>query len=194
MSRRSPGPAGPQNAICASEVPSPLRGEPALNRFFLRFVRAHLDVDVAPQGLLRTYADERNPPTSEPKSLLWRIARQIARSTLDRKARQITDYVKDADQSERAQPESFPADELSDQELLGLHCESVAELKPQCRQVYLLRKVHGFSQEEIGDHLGLSVTTVQKHLMTAIEQTERYVRHHIEARQAAKQLPGDLER
>ena len=63
-----------------------------------------------------------------------------------------------------------------------MHCEAVAELAPQCRQVYLLRKVHGLSHKEIAVHLGIAVSTVEKHLMKAIEQCERYVRERVELR------------
>lgn len=59
--------------------------------------------------------------------------------------------------------------------MLELHYEAVAELTPQCRGVYLLRKVHGYSHKEISERLFIAVSTVEKHLMKAVEQCHRYV-------------------
>ena len=195
MNRRSSDPADPQDAISTPAGQSHLRDDSALKRFIRRFLRNHLDIeDAAQEAFLRTYAVGQNRPIEQPKSLLWRLAKQMARSALHRKARQIADYINDADHSEIAYAGSSPEDELSDQQILGLHCEAVAELRPQCRQVYLLRKVHGLSHKEIAEHLGLSVRTVEKHLMKAVEHCERYVRELIQARKAGTQLPADLER
>jgi RNA polymerase sigma factor (sigma-70 family) len=40
----------------------------------------------------------------------------------------------------------------------------VNTLPPKCRQVFVMRMVDGLSQREIGDRLGISVSTVEKHL------------------------------
>jgi RNA polymerase sigma factor (sigma-70 family) len=69
-----------------------------------------------------------------------------------------------------------PHDETGANQILGLHAEAVAELSPQRRRAYLLRKVHGFSHKEIASHLGIAVSTVEKLLMAAVAQCEQYVR------------------
>lgn len=43
-------------------------------------------------------------------------------------------------------------------------CESVRFLPAQCRKVFVLRKVHGYSQREIAKKLNLSESTVEKHI------------------------------
>ncbi len=40
-------------------------------------------------------------------------------------------------------------------------------LPPQCRRVFLLRRVHEFSLSEIAEQMSLSVSTVEKHLAKA---------------------------
>lgn len=44
----------------------------------------------------------------------------------------------------------------------------VAELPPQRRRVFTLRKVYGLSCQQIADELGISVSTVEKHLVKAL--------------------------
>jgi RNA polymerase sigma-70 factor (ECF subfamily) len=149
----------------------------SLKRFIGRFMRNSSDIeDIAQEAFLRAYTVERGRPIEQPKSFLFRIAKHLALSQLTRKARQITDYIEDLEDSNVIQLEYSAEEEVSARQMLGVHCEAVAELAPQCRQVYLLRKVHGFSHKEIAEHLGIAVSTVEKHLMKAIEQCDRYVR------------------
>lgn len=152
----------------------------SLKRFIGRFMRNSSDIeDIAQEAFLRAYTVERGRPIEQPKSFLFRIAKHLALSQLTRKARQITDYIEDLEDSSVIQLEYSAEEEVSARQMLGVHCEAVAELAPQCRQVYLLRKVHGFSHKEIAEHLGIAVSTVEKHLMKAIEQCERYVREKV---------------
>ncbi len=155
----------------------------SLKRFIGRFVRSPSDVeDLAQEAFLRAYAVERGRPIEQPKSFLFRIAKHLALSQLTRKSRQITSYIEDSDDSAVIQLESSAEEEISAQQILVLHCEAVAELSPQCSQVYLLRKVQGFSHKEIAAELGIAVSTVEKHLMKAIEQCDRYVRERTDAK------------
>ena len=51
----------------------------------------------------------------------------------------------------------------------------MAELTPQVRRVYLMRKVYGMSHKEISATMGIARSTVEKHLTTGIMACERYV-------------------
>jgi RNA polymerase sigma-70 factor (ECF subfamily) len=44
----------------------------------------------------------------------------------------------------------------------------VAGLPPQCRRVFTLRKVYGLSFQEIAARLGITVSTVEKHLVKGL--------------------------
>jgi RNA polymerase sigma factor (sigma-70 family) len=153
-----------------------LRNESALKRFIRRFMRAAPDIDdIAQETFLRAYAVERDRPIEQPRSLLFRIAKHVALTQLTRKSRQITDYIEDSTESEVVLLDHSAEDEVSARETLGLHCEAVAELAPKCREVYLLRKVHGLSHKEIAGRLGIAVSTVEKHLIKAVEQCDAYL-------------------
>jgi RNA polymerase sigma factor (sigma-70 family) len=154
-----------------------VRHELSLKRFIGRFMRSSYDVeDIAQEAFLRAYAAEQGKPIDQPKSFLFRIAKHVALSQLSRKSQQITDYIEDTDPSQVVQSLGSAEDEVSARQMLALHCEAVAELTPQIRQVFLLRKVHGLSHREIAAHLGLAVSTIEKHLMKAVEQCDRFVR------------------
>ena len=44
----------------------------------------------------------------------------------------------------------------------------ITELPPQCRRVFTLRKIYGLSNTEIAERLGLSVSTVEKHVIKGL--------------------------
>ena len=156
-------------------------------------MRNFSDVDeIAQEAFLRAYAVEKDRVVELPKPFLFRIAKHLALKQLTRKSQQITDYIEDSSDSEVILTESSAEDEISARQILGLHCEAVGALPAQCRAVYLLRKVHGLSHKEIGVHLGIAVSTVEKHLVKAIDQCDRYVGDRTEAdpRRAAARAGG----
>jgi len=154
-----------------------IRHGSALRRFIGRFLRRPHDVeDIAQEAFLRAYAVEQNRSIEQPKSFLFRIAKNAALSQLSRKSQQITDYIEDSGDSSLISSEDSAEDHVSARQILGLHCEAVVELPPQCRHVYLLRKVHGLTHKEIAEQLGIAVSTVEKHLIKAVELCDRYVR------------------
>jgi RNA polymerase sigma factor (sigma-70 family) len=169
-----------------------VRHESSLKRFITRFMRGSPDVeDIAQEAFLRAYAVERDRPLEQPKSFLFRIAKHLALSQLTRKSKQITDYIEESDDSEviGIGTESSAEDEVSARQILGLHCEAVATLSRQCRHVFLLRKVHGLSHKEIASQLGIAVSTVEKHLVKALEQCDRYVADRTETTPTPVAMP-----
>ncbi|MBB3982637.1 RNA polymerase sigma-70 factor (ECF subfamily) [Sphingobium fontiphilum] len=59
----------------------------------------------------------------------------------------------------------IPPDVQAEQrEELRLVSQAIAELPPKCREAFILRKVQGLSQRETARQLGLSESTVEKHV------------------------------
>lgn len=47
---------------------------------------------------------------------------------------------------------------------------AIAEMPPQCQRVFIMHKVYGFKYKEISQQLGISVSTVEKHMMTGLKK------------------------
>lgn len=183
MTTQSAGQSDITDVTGISVYEAHIRYGASLKRFIGRFMRSNSDIeDIAQEAFLRAYTVERSRPIEQPKSFLFRIAKHLALSQLTRKSRQITEYIEDSTDSSVIQLDHSAEDEVSARQMLGVHCDAVAELAPQCRQVYLLRKVQGLSHKEIAEHLGIAVSTVEKHLMKAIERCDRYVQERMEPR------------
>ena len=44
----------------------------------------------------------------------------------------------------------------------------ISELPPRCRKAFTLRKIYGLSNQEIAERLGLSISTVEKHVVKGL--------------------------
>lgn len=153
------------------------RHQLALKRFISRYLHSAQDIeDVTQEAFLRAYKAEQTTNVRQPKSFLFRIAKNIAISELRTKSRQTTDYIEDLLSDDVLLGEWSTEDEVMAEQNLGIHCEAVASLPPKCRRVYLMRKVYGMSHKEISERLEIATSTVEKHLLKGVEACDRYIR------------------
>ena len=148
-----------------------------LKKLLSRFLPVPQDIeDVVQETYLRAYLAEQHDTIHHPKAFLFRIAKNLALTRLSQKSRQITDYIEEAGDEVIAETAAPLDQELEAQQSLGLYCEAVATLSPNCRQVFLLRKVHGLSHKEIGERMSLSISSVEKYLREGILECQAYVK------------------
>lgn len=148
-----------------------------LKRFLARFFSDRQDIeDVAQEAYLRAYVAEQKKEIEQPKAFLFKIARNLALTQLTRKSNQITDYIEDSGDSTVIESGATVEGEVEALESFGLYCEAVAALPEKCRQVFLLRKVHGLPHKEIAERLSLSVSSVEKYLRRGVLESRAFVR------------------
>ena len=153
----------------------------SLKRFIGRYLNSAQDIeDVTQEAFMRAFSAEKTTEVHQPKSFLFRIAKNVAITQLRKKSNQITDYIEDQPSQDVLVNEWSTEDEVLVNEKLDIHSQAVAALPPKCREVYLLRKVYGLSHKEIAAKLGIASSTVEKHLMKGVEDCDKF----IEARMA----------
>jgi RNA polymerase sigma factor (sigma-70 family) len=152
-----------------------------LKKFLSRYLHNRQDIeDVVQETYLRAYQAELNKDIEQPKAFLFRIARNIALTSLTKKSNQITDYIADLDDSLVIDNGTTVENEVEARQNLGIYCEAVAALPEQCRRVFLLRKIHGLSHKEIAERMELSVSSVEKHLLKGVIRCRKFVREYEE--------------
>lgn len=153
-----------------------LRHESFLKRFLSRFLSCPQDIeDVVQDTYLKAYHAEKNQEIHIPKAFLFRIARNEALKALEKKSRQMANLVEDYGAPEVSYEKMSMERQVEAQQKLGLICESVLEMSPQVRRVFLMRKVYGLSHREIAAQLGIAVSTVEKHVARGFEICNDYI-------------------
>ena len=69
-------------------------------------------------------------------------------------------------------------DDVMAQRRFELFCRAAAELPEQCRRVLILRKVYGYSQQEVAEQLGIAISTVEKHLAKGLVRCSQFMASH----------------
>jgi RNA polymerase sigma-70 factor (ECF subfamily) len=140
--------------------------EAALRSRLRRVCPSGFDVDnLVAESLARAYTakDISRIPTG--RGYLFTIARNLLIDTVRREAIVSLDFVADLDTLRS--DDSLEASLTARDELRRLHA-IIETLPTQCRQVFILRRVHDVSFQEIAVRMSLSVSTVEKHLARAV--------------------------
>ena len=121
-----------------------------------------------------------DPPETirHPRSFLYRIACNLALDHAKRAEFRLADSLPDCVDDEGDPEQQFDAmragddtyDQVAAKQEFEFFCEAVRQLPVQCRRVFVLRKVYGYSQKEIAAALSLSESTVEKHIAYGIKR------------------------
>ena len=144
--------------------------ESALRAFVSRLVATRDEVDdVTQEAFLRAFNAEKARRVRRPRSFLFTIARNLVLSDLGRKSHQLTESMADLDDLTVLDDCKVEA-EIEAEESFAEYCRAVSRLPVQCRRVFLLRKIYGLTHREIGNRLGIAVSTVEKHLAKGVRE------------------------
>ena len=135
-----------------------------LMKFASRFFRRPEDIeDVVQEAFVKSLQAERHDTTIRAaRSYLFRVIRNLALNELTRGDDRLTEAL---DEYDPAFTDGVDIErQVEASERFELFCRAVARLPDVCRRVFVLRRVYGFSQREIAEHLGISIKTVEAHL------------------------------
>jgi len=152
------------------------RHRAALHRYLRKFTSGAEDVeDLVQETYVRMYALRDFREIESPQALLFRIAHNTAVERARRRAAQTTDSVGDFDSLNVYSAEA-PADEQLDaRRRFESFCAAVDRLPPLCRRVFVLRKVYRLSHDEIAEVLGVSHSTIEKHVAKGLLRCRDYL-------------------
>jgi len=134
--------------------------------------------DAAQESLARLLRYRETAPQATWKSLLYRIATNIAhdQSRLAVSHRNRSHVTLDGPASvELAADSPTPEERALQAQQIARLSRAILELPPKCQKVYLLKRVHNLKRAEIARRCGISVKMVEKHLATALAHLRREV-------------------
>lgn len=151
-----------------------------LRRFLSRFLSNKHDIDdICQETILRALEAEKSREIQEPGAFLFGVSKNIVRKHLDKKSKSLIDYIEDFSQSEYVSVEPSVDDILDDRRKMLIFTEAVATLPKQCQQVFVMKKVYGYSHKEIASKLNISISTTEKHVATGLKRCTDFMRNRL---------------
>lgn len=147
--------------------------EPLLRAYLHRFVPRPNDLD---DLLQETYARLLAVPDTDRGALrsvqafALTTARNIALDWTRRRKTVPFDLVEDLDAMSVSQDGNAVEQIVNTHQELSRLAQAVADLPDRCAEVFTLRKIYGFSQQEIAAYFGISISTVEQHLVKAVKR------------------------
>ncbi len=154
-----------------------LRFRRRIMRAVANIVKPHDIEDIVQEAFVRCYEASRKTEIRHPRAFLMTTARNLAINHVVRADNSRAEQVASFDDSAvplYTQPLEPSAES---QEQFLLLCRAVNQLPLQCRRAFILKKVYGLRRKEIAEYMGITESTVQKHvakgLLTCSEFMEK---------------------
>lgn len=148
-----------------------------LQGYLRKYLNAAEDIDdVIQDTYLRVHGIQDYTTVESPKALLITIAHNLAVDLVRCRASRATDAVADFD-ALGVSTDAPPLEEQIDaRHRFEAFCSAVDALPPICRRVFVLRKVYKLSQAEISAVLGISQSTIEKHVVKGLMRCRDHLR------------------
>ncbi|MGH8179823.1 MAG: RNA polymerase sigma factor [Steroidobacteraceae bacterium] len=149
----------------------------ALQKYLRKFTAGAEDVeDLVQEAYVRVCALPPAQVVYSPRALLFRIAHNLAVDRARQKVTRATDDVADFEPLNVSSEEAEPGEQLDVRRQFESFCAAVDSLPPLCRRVFVLRKVYQLSHAEIAQVLGLSHSTIEKHVAKGLVRCRNRLR------------------
>ncbi|MDT8398225.1 MAG: sigma-70 family RNA polymerase sigma factor [Pseudomonadales bacterium] len=146
-----------------------LKNRLLLKRFVSRFFKRSHDIeDIVQETFVKALEAECKNKIQSPKAYLFQTAKNLSVKEVSKFSTRLQDSIEDYLPEGMLVTETTIEDQVESLQKLTLFCQALRGLPVQCRRVYILRKVYGYTQKEIAGSLGISENTVERHIAKGI--------------------------
>jgi len=141
--------------------------------------------DIVQETYVRICEISNEESIQYPRSYLYKIVRNLALDHIKRAEVRLSVSMDDEMDGDiqhylEEHDEDTTFQDVASKEEFEMFCKAVRQLPVQCRRVFVLKKVYGFSQKEIATDLNISESTVEKHIAFGIKRCCYFMDHNQE--------------
>ncbi|OUS23455.1 RNA polymerase subunit sigma-70 [Thalassotalea sp. 42_200_T64] len=150
-----------------------------ISRLVARIVPPHEIEDIVQETYVRICQIEKKDNITSPKCFMYKTARNLALDYQKQANVRLVDGIENMEAFEhllsKPHKDEMYENAVTDSEFSHF-CEAVRQLPLQCRRVFVLKKVYGYTQREIAAQLSISESTVEKHISTGMKRCTLFMR------------------
>ncbi len=124
--------------------------------------------DILQETFEQAYLAENKLEIRSPKGFLFIVARRILSKKFKKQSKRIFVEIDETEVSEASGIKINPENDLYYKFKMGILMDAIETLPPQCRRVFMMRKLQGYSQKKIASELKISTSTVERHITIAL--------------------------
>lgn len=148
--------------------------KPALLRFFRRRAGQPADVDdLVQEVLLRICVRGEGRAIEQPEFYMMRTATNVWRDYLRKKKTHAGDAHDEYSEERHAREDYGPLDVMEADRSIEDVLAVLQQMPLRTRQVFVLCRVEGLRQKAVAERLGVSVSSIEKHMIKAIAHLAR---------------------
>ena len=141
---------------------------PTLRKMLGRIVPSADVDDIVQETFIRAHEAQVHKRIDNPRAYIYKTARNLAFNFIARKEHSVTSKLEDFLDSDMHLEDLAKINEIESKEKFRVFCAAVRGLPPQCRRVFILKRVFGFSTREIALNLKISESTAEKHIAKGV--------------------------
>lgn len=147
-----------------------------LKQYLLRFLARPQDVeDIIHETFIKAIQSEQRQIIHTPKSFLFKIAKHLALDEIARKSHRVAAHIEDLEEWEVIDDVQTLDEQLHTGRYLEIFRKALTAMPPQCRKVFVMGKVLGYSHLEISRQLDISVSTIEKHIAKGLRICQEHM-------------------
>jgi RNA polymerase sigma-70 factor (ECF subfamily) len=131
--------------------------------------------DIVQETYVRICQMDNRESIEQPKSFLMKTARNLAYDHVKKAETRLADPVENELDFDTEALHDHVFNNVASSEEFAYFCDAVRQLPIQCRRVFVLKKVYGYSQKEIAIEMSLSESTVEKHIAVGFKRCASYM-------------------
>jgi RNA polymerase sigma-70 factor (ECF subfamily) len=153
-----------------------LKNKPRLISWVKRFLKSSADVeDIVQEAYVKSYQHLIDKEIENPSGYMFTTAKNLALKHNELAVNRLSDRLADLNLDDLIRLEDPVERAALAREEMSCLCEAIRELPLQCRKVFVLKKVYGFSHKEIANRMNLSENTVHRHLAKGVARCTVYM-------------------